>query len=277
MPSDATILSMWAHPDDESFLAAGALADAASRGCRVVSVYATRGERGWQGTPDRQALDLADVRSTELAEALAALGVDERRCLGYADGELADIPFAAALARVLAIMEELKPDVVLTFGPDGFTGHPDHKAVSAWVTAAVRRWDTAGTTVRHTAVTAGWVRRFAPALNEFNAFWPGHPVVTPGSELEWCWRLDEGLLDRKVAALRAHRSQTAHLFAAFGEPFMRAMAATEWFRGAVLRPQTAPRWAAQGNQGANGHYGRSLAVMQINDGELPVAVAVEKS
>jgi len=230
MPSDATILSVWAHPDDEAFVAAGALADAARRGCRVVCVHATRGERGWQGAPAARPLDLSDIRTRELDDSLDALGVDERRCLDLPDGGLADVGCTDAVARLLAILQEFEPTMVVTFGPDGFTGHPDHKAVSAWVTAAVRCWDPDGTTVRHTAVADEWVRRFAPALNEFNAFWPGYPLVAPAAALESIRRLDKELLDRKVTALRAHRSQTAHLFAAFGEPFMRAMAAIEWFR-----------------------------------------------
>lgn len=229
MPSGATILSVWAHPDDEAFVAAGALAGAASRGCRVVSVYATLGEHGWQGTPSRRPLDLGGVRSRELVDALAALGVDEWHCLNYPDGGLTGVPFATGVARVLALLENVQPDRVITFGPDGFTGHPDHMTVSAWVTAAARRWDRSGTTVRHTAITDEWASRYAPVLGEFNAFWPGYPVATP-SELARSWRLDERLLDRKVAALRAHRSQTAHLFATLGESFMRGMAATEWFR-----------------------------------------------
>ena len=230
VPSHATVLSVWAHPDDEAFVAAGALAGAAGRGCRVVSVYATLGEHGWQGAPERRPRDLGGVRSRELAGALAALGVDEWRCLGYPDGGLAGIPFMDGVARLLDILEDVRPDHVITFGSDGFTGHPDHRTVSAWTTAAVRHWDASITTVRHTAITEEWADRFAPALSEVNAFWPGHPVATPASELTWSRRLDERLLDRKIAALRAHRSQTARLFATFGEPFLRAMAATEWFR-----------------------------------------------
>jgi LmbE family N-acetylglucosaminyl deacetylase len=233
MPSDATVLSVWAHPDDEAFVAAGALAGAVRQGCRVVSVYATLGERGWQGPPLQRPTDLGDVRGGELTAALAALGVHDWHCLHYPDGGLAGVPFAMGVARVLAILEAVAPDRVITFGPDGFTGHPDHMTVSAWVTAAVRRWGAPGTTVRHTAITDGWATRFAPALSTFNAFWPGYPVVTPASDLAWSWRLDDELLDRKVAALRAHRSQTAHLFATLGAPFMRAMAATEWFRAPV--------------------------------------------
>ena len=229
IPTGGTVLSVWAHPDDEAFLAAGTLADAARRGCRVVSVYATRGEQGWLGAPDRKPLDFGQLRTSELADALAVLGVDERRCLDLPDGELAEVPFAVAVARLLAILDEFEPAVVVTFGQDGFTGHPDHMAVSTWVTAAVRYRSSGGTALWHTAVTADWVRRFAPALSQFDAFWPGYPHATRAADLMRGQPLDEALLNRKIAALRAHRSQTARLFAAFGEPFMRAMAATEWF------------------------------------------------
>lgn len=250
-----TVLGVWAHPDDEAFLAAGALADAARRGCRVVSVYATRGEHGNDATPDGGVRSLGEVRGRELRAALAALGVDEHLCLGYPDGGLAGVPSSIGVAHVLAILDELQPDTILTFGSDGFTGHPDHRTVSDWVTAAVARWERRGaavaatdtdgiaasagapsTTVLQTAVSQAWVTRFAPALGEFAAFWPGYPVATPAADLERCWQLEGALLDRKIAALRAHRSQTAHLFAVLGEPFMRAMAATEWFR----RPDPEP-------------------------------------
>jgi LmbE family N-acetylglucosaminyl deacetylase len=226
-----TVLSVWAHPDDEAFLAAGALADAVDRGWRVVCVYATRGEQGWHGPPELAPADLGATRSDELSDALAALGVEERWFLDYPDGELADVPFAVAVARMLTVLDEVRPDMVLTFGPDGFTGHPDHMAVSAWVTAAVRH-RAAGTTLWQSAVTAEWIAKFAPALSEFDAFWPGHPLPLPDVDAVWARPLDERLLDRKIAALRAHHSQTAHLFTAFGEPFLRAMAATEWFRDA---------------------------------------------
>ncbi|HSK96464.1 MAG TPA: PIG-L family deacetylase [Euzebyales bacterium] len=246
-----TVLSVWAHPDDEAFLAAGALADAVDRGWRVVCVYATRGEQGWQGPPEWAPRDLGVTRSGELADALAAIGVQERWCLDYPDGGLTDVPFAVGVARMLTVLDEIEPDMVLTFGPDGFTGHPDHMAVSAWVTAAVRHRDV-GTPVWHSAVTGEWVSRFGPALNEFDAFWPGHPIATPISDVAWSRSLDERLLDRKIAALRAHHSQTAHLFAAFGEPFLRAMMATEWFCDAEgVRALSSGGWCvARGARGA---------------------------
>src|SRR5690606_15654474 len=115
--------------------------------------------------------------------ALDALGIKRWELLGYPDGELADVPEDIAVARLLAIIDEIAPDVVLTFGPDGFTGHPDHMAVSAWCGAAVARAGRSAT-LWHTAVSATWVERFAPALDRFAAFWPGYPVASaPGTAL----------------------------------------------------------------------------------------------
>jgi LmbE family N-acetylglucosaminyl deacetylase len=117
-------------------------------------------------------------------------------------------------------------------------------AVSAWVTAALRHLD-APPALRFSAFTDGWVSRFAPALHEFDAFWPGYPVVTPLRAMAWSRLLDTDLLDRKLVALRAHHSQTARLFAAFGEPFMRAMAATEWFTDPHRTSATVAPWAPE--------------------------------
>lgn len=229
LPPGGTVLGVWAHPDDEAFLAAGTLAGAAAQGCRVVSVYATRGERGTAWVPGALPADLGAVRSGELTAALATIGAGDVRWLDHPDGGLAQVPAVEAVAQVLAVLDEVDPDVVLTFGPDGFTGHPDHVAVGTWVTIALLRRAAAHTLLWQAAVTDTWITRFAPALATFDAFWPGHPVAAPEHDVAWGRQLDTPLLDRKVAALRAHRSQTAHLFAAFGEPFMRAMAATEWW------------------------------------------------
>ena len=230
IPAGSTVLGVWAHPDDEAFVAAGTMAAAAARGCRVVSVYASRGEQGWQSTTERRPADLGALRSGELAVALRALGADHPRFLDYPDGGLAAVPISDAVTRLHAVLDEVDPDVVLTFGPDGFTGHPDHVAVSGWVTSALQMREPGAVALMHSAVSAEWVRRFAPGLGGFGAFWPGYPVAAPAADLAWSWPLAASLLDRKLAALRAHHSQTAHLFAALGEAFMRDMVAVEAFR-----------------------------------------------
>ena len=85
-----TILSVWAHPDDETYLAAGVMAAAADRGQRVVCVSATAGEHGTDDPETWPPARLGPVRRWEAAAAMAVLGVTEHRVLGLPDGGLAD-------------------------------------------------------------------------------------------------------------------------------------------------------------------------------------------
>jgi len=135
-----TLLAVFAHPDDESNAAGGTLARYAREGANVVLVSATRGELGIPGL----ATDVAGaVRERELRAASAALGACEVRFLGYRDGELASADEREAVAHIIPLLREIKPQVVVTFGPDGISGHADHVAVSRWVTAAFDETDAA--------------------------------------------------------------------------------------------------------------------------------------
>src|SRR4029079_13711101 len=87
---------------------------------------------------------LAQVRERELMESLALIDVREHEWLGDSDGSHADVPFETGVAQLAALIERVQPDVIVTFGPDGMTGHPDHQTVSAWVTEAWRREDRPG-------------------------------------------------------------------------------------------------------------------------------------
>src|SRR3954469_8288011 len=99
LPDLGTILSVWAHPDDEGYCCGGLMADAIDRGRRVVCVTATRGELGstdetrWPNGPA-----LAEVRTRELANSLGELGITEHIWLDYPDGGCADVDPAAAIA-----------------------------------------------------------------------------------------------------------------------------------------------------------------------------------
>lgn len=137
------MLGVWAHPDDESFLAGGLLADAARRGAVVRCVYMTAGEAGQCADGPIPSSALAVLRQRELAAALQQLGVDDARLLGLPDGGLLGVPTPAAVERIHDELVAFAPDVVVTFGADGFTGHPDHRCVSHWVETAVTRWDAA--------------------------------------------------------------------------------------------------------------------------------------
>src|SRR5215204_3391662 len=122
-----TVLSLWAHPDDETFLAGGVMSMARDRGQRVVCVSATAGEHGTDDPVTWPPQRLGQVRRWETAAAMAVLGVTEHLFLGYADGALSDVDSVEAVARVGAILQQVAPDTILTFGPDGATFHRDHQ------------------------------------------------------------------------------------------------------------------------------------------------------
>ncbi|MDQ1695168.1 MAG: N-acetyl-D-myo-inositol-2-amino-2-deoxy-alpha-D-glucopyranoside deacetylase [Frankiaceae bacterium] len=225
-----TILGVWAHPDDETYLCGGLMARAIQTGDRVVCVTATRGE---QGSTDPQRWPpgemLAQVRTVELEQSLGCLGVTEHVWLDYPDGGCADVDDAEAVARLRRIIDELRPDTVLTFGPDGMTGHPDHQAVSRWAVAAA-----AGTTAQvHVATnTPEWLAEFRNKLDEVGAFMGAEPPCTPRAELSIHLRLDGSLLDAKYDAILRQVSQVAPMLAAFDEDLLRAALAEESFRAA---------------------------------------------
>jgi LmbE family N-acetylglucosaminyl deacetylase len=211
-----TILGVWAHPDDEAYLSAGLMAAARDRGSRVVCVTATRGELG---TPDPVAWPperLAAERTRELARCLAVLGVTEHHWLPYGDGTCASVPPADAVARLCEVIEAVAPDTVLTFGPDGITGHPDHQAVSAWTSAAFDRAAPAGARLLQAAFPEQRVARWRDLDSDLGVYLPGYPVVVPAERLVVDLELPAEDAARKVRALVAQETQTAGLIAALG-------------------------------------------------------------
>ena len=228
-----TVLGVWAHPDDEVYLSGGLMAAAVDADARVVCVTATRGERG---TPDPGAWPparLAPLRDAEQAASLAVLGVTDRRHLGYPDGGCAAVPTDDAVGRLAALVAEIRPDTVLTFGPDGTTGHADHRTVSAWATAAVSRSDPGrAPRLLYAARTAAWCDRFAQLNRAIGAFPPGLPASFSADQVAFEVVLPDDLLDRKVAALMAQASQVAPLVEALGEDAFRTWVGTECFRPA---------------------------------------------
>jgi LmbE family N-acetylglucosaminyl deacetylase len=226
-----TILGIWAHPDDEVFASGGLMADAVRRGDRVVCLHLTRGEAGLYYRQVWPARELASVRSAELAASLARLGVSEQRFLDLPDGGLCLAAWEDIVARLHDELVDVDPDVIVTFGSDGFTGHPDHKALSAWVSTAVRLWNRPRARVLHAVVPRTWKEAVVHRLNEFDFFSPGHPKFSGVNDISV--HLDDELVGAKVEALRAHESQMEPLFEAYGEDFFRSILSTEVFRSGV--------------------------------------------
>jgi LmbE family N-acetylglucosaminyl deacetylase len=231
-PADGlgTILGVWAHPDDETYLCGGLMARAVRAGARVVCVTATRGEAG-SGDAERwpPGPPLAEVRTRELADALGHLGVTEHHWLDYPDGGCAEVDQAEAVERVRGLVDEVRPDTVLTFGPEGMTGHPDHQAVSRWAVAAA-----AGTAARvHYATnTPEWLARFREPLDAVGAWMGAEPPCTEVSDLSIHLLLEGDLLEAKYAAITAQVSQVESMVAVLGADFLRVGLAEEAFRAA---------------------------------------------
>ena len=133
------ILGVFAHPDDESFCAGGTFARNAGNGAEVMVVSATRGEAGQINSAELATRrTLGRVREQEFHLACQQLGVQHAICLDLGDGMLMELGPDVLTGQVCAIIRSFRPDVVITFGPDGGFGHPDHIAISAATTAACR-------------------------------------------------------------------------------------------------------------------------------------------
>ena len=140
MSTSLTLMAVLAHPDDETLGCGGSLARYSDEGVETHVLTATRGQSGRHGEgghPGREALGW--IRETEEREAAGELGVSDVRFLDYVDGELDRADPGEAVAGIVAHLRRVRPQVVLTFAPDGAYGHPDHIAVSQLTTAAAVR------------------------------------------------------------------------------------------------------------------------------------------
>jgi len=139
MATGLKLMCVLAHPDDESLGNGGTLAKYAAEGVETYLVTATRGERGWTGSErDDPGLEaLGKRREAELFAAAGVLGIRRVDFLDYIDGDLDQAPPAEAIAKIVGHVRRVRPDVVITFGPDGGYGHPDHIAICQFTTAAI--------------------------------------------------------------------------------------------------------------------------------------------
>ena len=140
------LMCILAHPDDESLGTGGTLAKYAAEGVDTFLLTATRGQRGWKGAtadyPGPEAL--GELRANELQAAAKALGIRRSWLLDEMDGELDGADPEEMTREIARCIREARPQVVVTFGPDGAYGHPDHIAISQLASAAVVRAATPG-------------------------------------------------------------------------------------------------------------------------------------
>src|SRR5215208_4101322 len=133
------LLAIFPHPDDETLGLGSTLARYAAEGAETYLVCATRGERGWFDSegPDPGLEGVARIRAAELHCAAEHLGLHEVSFLDYLDGDVDQANPREIIGKIVAHIRRIQPHIVITFGPDGAYGHPDHIALSQFTNGAL--------------------------------------------------------------------------------------------------------------------------------------------
>ena len=131
------MLLIFAHPDDESFALGGTIAKYAEQGVTITLVAATKGEAG-KAAEICKPEELGLIREQELLRAAEILGIAEVVFLGYRDKEVPIAPPLEIVEKLVRIIRKIRPQVVITFGADGASGHRDHRAIHHFTKAAIQ-------------------------------------------------------------------------------------------------------------------------------------------
>ena len=197
-PVKGSILLVFAHPDDESFGLAGTILKYTRQGVPVDLICATKGERGLRlDVPDN--VDTGTAREAELRCAAAILGIRDIYFLGYIDADLDKAPVDEVANKILGILQKVRPAVVITFGPDGVSRHPDHIATGKAATIAYKKMiteDSRPAKLYYVTLPASLV----PNAAELGI------VTRPDDEVTTTIDIT-GFLDLKIQAVACHRSQ----------------------------------------------------------------------
>ena len=139
MTQPLKLMAVFPHPDDESLGMGGTLAKYAAEGIEIHLVCATRGERGWPGSPDTNPglRALGKIREGELRCAAQALELSELTFLDYLDGDVDQADPQEITTAITRQIRRVQPQVVVTFAPDGAYGHPDHIALAQFTAGAI--------------------------------------------------------------------------------------------------------------------------------------------
>jgi LmbE family N-acetylglucosaminyl deacetylase len=227
-----SILGVWAHPDDEAYLSAALMARAVDHGHRVFCLTATRGEAGFPDGDPRSIEERKALRQHELDACLDVLGVTDHQNLGLPDGGCADIDDDGPVTIVADLIEQLRPDTLLTFGPDGGTGHPDHISACRWATLAFDRVALPGCRLLYATKTRQWAERFLAGVDQSQIMMVEDldPERVEPDELAVWLTCDDLMVERKVAALSAQASQITGLVEMIGAAGYRELVREEFFR-----------------------------------------------
>ncbi len=172
------ILGVFAHPDDEVFCAGGTFAKYVAEGAIVKIISVTPGNAG-QIRDARIATrrTLGTVRARELENSCKVMGVQESECWDYGDGTLQQVEQTELMLKIEQAIRAFRPNIVITFGPDGGYGHPDHIAVSDATTLTCLRCCAEDEVFRN--------------LRLYHAYFPAQDVLFSDKLVNWLMGLDD--------------------------------------------------------------------------------------
>jgi LmbE family N-acetylglucosaminyl deacetylase len=222
-----TLATILAHPDDETFGVGGTLIRYASEGIAAHSLCLTEGEKGWaggEGGPVVPREHVGAARALELAEAGRRMGLASVTCLKYPDGGLEGVTEDYVVRDIVRWLRRVRPDVVITWGPDGGYGHPDHIAAGL---RALRAIELAGI-ARHEPELGDHVHvkrcyrfvagaEFVDALQRLESGFADYMKTLTVKPQRWTRERLGAAIDiapyesRKLEAMEAHRTQTPDL------------------------------------------------------------------
>ncbi len=217
----ATILGLFAHPDDESMGPGGTFAKYAAAGHRVAVVTATEGGAGrlYEERPADETgrEELKRVRRQETAEACRILGIEHLGFLGWEDGGLRRMDPLDVEQELAAIVRREKPDVVVTFHGSGISYHPDHRVMTMATAAAVRGaahegWYVDGPAADLPPHRTGRLCLYTVTNTVADAEWPRRIFISSPQEITTT-------VDTRDFAARRWEAIEAHASQQFGPPF----------------------------------------------------------
>ncbi len=197
------LLAIFAHPDDETFRCGGTLSLLAKHGVRVHLLTFTCGQAGVHGNlPICSRSELGEVRARELICACDALGLQTPTILGYEDGKLMDANQEDCIAQIIFYIQKYRPQVLLTWPPNGLSGHPDHIAVSQWTASAYLRAKEMGLEELSALYFLAVPETLANDLGMKQLYAIPDDEVTVTNDIESVWQ-------EKMAAIKCHQTQAA--------------------------------------------------------------------
>ncbi|MCB0191979.1 MAG: PIG-L family deacetylase [Anaerolineae bacterium] len=221
MTDNLKLVAIFAHPDDEAFGTGGTLTKYAHEGVDVHLIMATRGEAGQLANPAiTPTHPFSLLREQELRRACEVYGLKQLHLLGYGDGQTAMVPPSEAVYKIVRLLRDIKPQIVLSFGPEGVYGHYDHLVVHRWASASVRlaaeteRWPELGAAHHvakfyHRAMPQSQVDNMQERLGYNSVPMDGIPFPFTGYPIEQITTIVDvrAWADKKAQAIRCHASQ----------------------------------------------------------------------